>query len=116
MNKQNLKKCDGFQLWWFDEQTKNYFPAGVAFHDEQYGEYRLKIDMHPENQYYLRPLESSNDLINYRVEVIIKKNGKFYQRKIVGEGRSSNATQGDIVISLGPYSKKLILGGVKNDQ
>ena len=104
------KKNETIQLWWLDQQTQKHFPAGVAFHDEKFGEYRLKIDMHPENQYYLRPLNSTNDLINYRVEVVIKKNGKFHQRKLVGEGYSSTGTNEDIIITLGPYSKKLLLG------
>ena len=110
MNSANKQKNETFQLWWFDPQTQNYFPAGVAFHDENFGEYRLKIDMHPDNQYYLKASDSTDDEILYRVEVVIKKNGKFHQRKLVGEGYSKSETNGDIIISLGPYSKKLLLG------
>ncbi|MFT6631894.1 MAG: hypothetical protein ACJAS4_001855 [Bacteriovoracaceae bacterium] len=114
MNTNNEHKNETLQLWWLDQQTNKYFPAGVAFHDEKYGEYRLKIDMHPENQYYLRPLNSTDDQINFRVEVVIKRNGKFHQRKLIGEGFSNTETNGDIIMTLGPYTKKLLLG-VKND-
>lgn len=110
MKNENTKQYETLQLWWFDDQAKKNFPAGVAFHDEQFGEYRLKIDMHPEGQYYLRPLNSTDDLVNYRVEVVIKKNGKFHQRKLVGMGLSGDKTNGDVIMNLGPYTKKLILG------
>ncbi len=111
MNNANKQKNETFQLWWFEPDSKKLFPAGVAFHDEQFGEYRLKIDMFPENQYYLKPLNSTDNVVNYRVEVVIKKNGKFHQRKVVGIGQSGPDTNGDIVMTLGPYSKKLLLGG-----
>ena len=52
----------------------------------------------------------TNGIIQYRVEVVIKKDGKFHQRKIVGEGISSKATKGDVYVDLGPYSKTLIMG------
>ena len=110
METNKTTKNETFQLWWYDQQTNKYYPAGVAFHDEQFGEYRLKIDMHPENQYYLKPMDSTNGYINFRVEVVIKRNGKFHQRRPIGEGFSSPDTNGDIVMNLGPYSRKLLLG------
>lgn len=110
MSTEQNKKNETFQLWWFDQLANKYFPAGVAFHDKQFGEYRLKIDMHPDNQYYLKPLNATDDRVSYRVEVVIKKNGKFHQRKLVGEAHSSAETNGDIIMSLGPYNKKLLLG------
>jgi hypothetical protein len=56
-------------------------------------------------------MDATDGIINYRVEVVIKKNGKFYQRKLVGIGHSGSQTNGDIVMTLGPYCKKLLLGG-----
>jgi hypothetical protein len=110
MEKNKTVKNETFQLWWHDQQTNKYYPAGVAFHVEQFGEYRLKIDMHPENQYYLKPMDSTNGSINFGVEVVIKRNGKFHQRRPIGEGFSSQETKGDIVMTLGPYTRKLLLG------
>jgi hypothetical protein len=40
MSNANKQKNETFQLWWFEDQSKKYFPAGVAFHDEEFGEYR----------------------------------------------------------------------------
>ena len=110
-----IKRIQTLYLWWFDKEEKRYFHAGVAFYDEQYGEYRLKIDIHPENQYYLRPILSTGHEIRYRVEVVIKKGGKFKDRKTIGEGYSNEFTQGDIFMNLGPYTRDLVLGGKNND-
>jgi hypothetical protein len=55
-------------------------------------------------------MDSTNGHINFRVEVVIKRNGKFHQRRPIGEGFSSPDTNGDIVMNLGPYSRKLLLG------
>lgn len=115
MNNEQVKQVKPFLLWWFDKQTNRNLPAGVAFYDEKFDEYRLKLDIHPDNQYYLKTSGSQNGIIQYRVEVVIKKDGKFHQRKIVGEGISSKATKGDVYIDLGPYSKTLIMGS-SNDE
>ena len=111
----DVKKTQTLQLWWFDKEDKRYFPAGVAFHDEKFGEYRLKIDMHPENQYYLRPVSSTGHEVHYRVEIVIKKNGKFKRRKTIGYGQSNELTQGDVFMELGPHKRSLVLGG-HNDE
>lgn len=110
MSKEQTKQAKPIQLWWFDKQTNNNIPAGVAFYDEKFDEYRLKLDVHPETQYYLKVSGSQNGDINFRAEVVIKKDGKFHQRKIVGEGVSSKQTMGDVYIDFGPYSKKLVMG------
>jgi hypothetical protein len=104
------EKSELFQLWWFDPTTGKNLPAGVAFHDEKFGEYRLKIDMLPDSQIYLRPLSTQEQSVYYRAEVAIKRNGKFVQRKQVGEGWSSTKIKGDAFINLGPFSKFLVLG------
>ncbi len=113
---QGDKKSKVFQLWWFDKEEKRHFPAGVAFHEHNFGEYRLKIDIHPENQYYLKPILSTGDRTRYRVEVVIKKNGKFKTRKSVGEGHSNALTQGDVIMNIGPYSRSLIMGSPEGEQ
>ena len=109
------QKAEVFRLWWFDKEEKRHFPAGVGFHEEKYGEYRLKVDVHPENQYYLRPISSTGHEVRYRVEVVIKKNGRFKDRKVIGEGYSNELTQGDVVMNLGPYKRALILGDKGNE-
>ena len=113
----NLKenKTKPFPLWWFDKEEERHFPAGVAFYSEDYGEYQLRIDMHPDNQYYLKATSSVGNETHYRVEVALKRNGEFKRRKPVGDGHSNELTSGDIVINLAPYKRTLILGGQYND-
>ena len=110
MSKEQTKQAKPIQLWWFDKQTNNNIPAGVAFYDEKFDEYRLKLDVHPETQYYLKVSGSQNGDINFRAEVVIKKDGKFHQRKVIGEGVCSKQTKGDVYIDFGPYSKTLVMG------
>ena len=103
-------------LWWFDTENKKYLPAGVAFYDEKFGEYRLKIDVHPDTCYYLKPVATNDGKSVWRAEVVIKSNGKFKFRRSVGEGYSDDLTGGDIIVQFGPYSKLLVLGGDKQDE
>ncbi|MCH2535086.1 MAG: hypothetical protein MK008_11640 [Bdellovibrionales bacterium] len=115
MTQEQTKQAKPVLLWWFNKENKKNIPAGVAFYDEKFGEYRLKIDIHPDTQYYLKPTGSQNEEIHFRAEVVIKKNGKFHQRKVVGEGIASRQTNGDVFIDFGPYSKLLVMGLSNND-
>ena len=103
-------------LWWFDREEKKYLAAGVAFYDDKYGEYRLKIDINPETCYYLRPIASVEGKRLYRAEVVIKSNGKFKFRRTVGEGYSNDLTDGNIIVRFGPYEKLLVLEEIGNDE
>lgn len=98
-------KKEILRLWWSSECGK-YNPAGVAFFDEKFGEYRLKIDMHPETAYYLRPIMATDSKSFYRVESVIKSEGKFKGRRPVGDGWDSG---NDIFINLWPYERSLLL-------
>lgn len=110
MKQKKVQLTKPFLLWWYDEKTNRNLPAGVAFYDEQFSEYRLKLDIHPDTQYYLKPTGVQDESVSYRAEVVIKKDGKFHQRKVIGQGTSSKETSGDIFIEFGPYSKILVLG------
>jgi hypothetical protein len=55
-----VKKVRPLLLWWLDKEKNKNLPAGVAFYDEKFGEYRLKLDIQPETQFYLRPISSLN--------------------------------------------------------
>jgi hypothetical protein len=115
MNQKQVKTTKPFLLWWYDQKANKNLPAGVAFYDEQFAEYRLKLDMHPDTQYYLKPTGAQGESVHYRAEVVIKKDGKFHQRKVIGEGQSSKETNGDIFVEFGPYSKLLVLGVKDSD-
>ena len=103
-------KAEIFHLWWYDLETKKNMPAGVAFFDPKFGEYRLRIDVHPETAYYLRPISTNGERTYYRVEVVLKKEGRFAGRKVIGDGHQTPETHNDIYIHFGPYTKVLILG------
>ena len=104
------QKVDVHDLAWVDtEKGRERQAAGVAFYEEQYGEYRLKLDMFPHNQYYLKPIGSKDGIVHYRVESVLKINGKFDRRRPVGAGYSGPESPNDIFIEFGPFSKILIL-------
>lgn len=110
MTNEHVKQTKPLLLWWFDKNTKRNIPAGVAFYDEKFAEYRLKLDIHPDTQYYLKATGSQGEEVQFRAEVVIKKDGKFHQRKVVGEGVASKNTNGDVYVDFGPYSKTLVMG------
>jgi hypothetical protein len=58
---------------------------------------------------FLRPAKSENGEIKYRVEVILKKNGKFLRCALIGTGYSGSQTGQYIYMDLGPYSRSLVL-------
>ena len=101
------KKAEPLKLCWFDSERKETFPAGVAFYDKRFGEYRLKIDIHPETAFYLKLVSWEQEEALYRVEVVIKSQGRFKCRKGIGSGYRNS--QGDIVMNLWPYTKQILL-------
>ena len=102
------EKTETYYLWWVDPNRGTRNPAGVAFFDNEFGDYRLKLDFLPENQYYLRCIGGSTERVQYRLEVVHKnKEGKFLRRVPVGEG--SSVPNGDIQIRVFPFDKELVL-------
>ncbi len=100
----------GHDLFWMNPVTGKRLNAGKAFYDEKFGEYRLKIDEACEDkQYYLKPIGLINDELRYRLELVIKKNGKFHHREEKGDGYSNDATDGEVHIDFGSSMKVLVL-------
>lgn len=108
-------KAEKFYLWWMCRDSDRRLPAGVAFYDEKYGEYRLKIDFiqalqdKQDHQFYLRPIGKVDERFLFRAEAVLKKDGKFAGRYPVGEGYASSDTGGEVHIDLGPFEKILVL-------
>jgi hypothetical protein len=98
MKTEQAKQTKPLLLWWYDKNTNKNLPAGVAFYDEKFAEYRLKLDIHPDTQYYLKPTGSQSEDVLYRAEVVIKKDGKFHQRKVIGEEFLTGAPVSEPVI------------------
>ncbi|MCB0308580.1 MAG: hypothetical protein KDD48_04355 [Bdellovibrionales bacterium] len=103
MNTQNDKPIS---LRWRDKDGSGETDAGVAFYEDNFNEYRLKVDMFPQSRrFYVKPVSVENGNVNYRVEMIDRKqNGK---RKTVGTG--SPTFTGSIRMSIPPYSQVLVL-------
>ena len=108
MNEKIINKK--LELLWIDKQTGQRFPAGAAFFHEDKGEYRLKVDaLSDDKMVFLRPVNSENGEVKYRVEVVLKKDGKFLRHAPIGVGHSSPQTGRYIFMDLGPYSRSLVL-------
>jgi hypothetical protein len=101
-------KTETFYLSWFDAKDGSRKPAGVAFFDDEFGDYRFKLDFFPDNQYYLRCLGGDNVTTRYRLEVVHKnKDGKFLRRVPVGEGYAN--VLGEVHIRPFPFDRELVL-------
>lgn len=115
MEKQSYEmKSEKYDLWWMDCRNNRRYPAGVAFYDEKYGEYRLKIDFlqtiqDEPDQIYLKPVGTTDDRLLYRAEGVVKKNGRFHSRRPIGEGYLLKEGEDEVNIELGPFEKTLIL-------
>jgi hypothetical protein len=108
------KKSEVISLWWMDQKTNTRQKAGVAFYEDKYGEYRLKIDFISAMQdrpshIYLKAVGSENNKVLYRAEALVKKNSREVARFSVGEGYSSKETYNEIFVNLGPFEKTLVL-------
>lgn len=111
---QTTQSSETYYLWWLDPTTQKRTQAGVAFYEEGFGEYRLKIDflsalLEKPGQFYLRSIGTIDNRILFRAEAVVKKNGKYAGRFPIGDGYSSKETDGEIHIAFGPFEKTLVL-------
>jgi hypothetical protein len=104
----NIKHGKAESLIWVDSQTGETFHAGVAFFNEEFGEYRLVLDA-PRTVLYLRPREVKNGQIFYSVLAVIENNGKFSHRVEVGHGYTCSESGGHIFMKLGRYSNQRLV-------
>ena len=108
--KNKKQQSERFYLFWCDENLKRQVPAGVAFYQDEYGEYRLKIDVISDDKtFYVRATGVQGETATYRVETAIKRNGKFSHRSLIGSGFRNKETNNDIVMDIGPFARKLVL-------
>ena len=104
-----MDKIAAHYLQWENERTGKRYAAGVAFYSDKYDEYRLKVDCFPESQFYLKTIGLHSEQVDYRAEIVSKKNGKFAGRRSIGVGYLNKETKNEIHIELGPFTNKLIL-------
>lgn len=100
---------ENYELFWHDKETKERINAGVAFYEKKYGEYRLKIDVLPSIRYYLKPIQTDKDKTRFEIEVALKKGQKFFGRRIIGYGQSSDSKKNEVWMNFGPFTRVLVL-------
>ena len=93
-------------LWWENKETGVRTYAGIAFYNERFNEYRLKLDALGDKQpFYCRTEGFVDEAIRYRVEVVKRRQGQFWRRQKVGEGYShAIETEGNILLEIPPYN------------
>lgn len=106
------EKIETYYLSWKNPREHSLRNAGVAFYNEKFGEYVLKIDEDRGVQYFLKPTSASEERQFFRMEICLKKSdGTFLKRQSVGEGYKDETTAGNIHISYGSKYAILILLG-----
>lgn len=106
---EQTQKSKRLNLFWLCGQTGRKHPAGVAFFNEEQGDYRLKIDVMPEDKtLFLKATSSSEDTAYYRVEAAVKKAGRVVHRAQVGSGYAKK-DDSVIYMDIGPFSRTLVL-------
>lgn len=100
LNKENNERTKPVSLYWLNVRNNKKEKAGVAFYQEQYGEFLLRIDKEPdEKRYYLKVTDSADDRINYQMDQVLKKpDGSFRKRQQVGKGYKTHLTEGLVLI------------------
>lgn len=103
------QKAERLNLYWLCTQTGRKHPAGVAFFNEEQSDFRLKIDIMPEDKtLFLKAISSSGDVTYYRVEAAVKKAGRVVHRAEVGSGYAKK-DDSVIYMDIGPFSRALVL-------
>jgi hypothetical protein len=104
------KKNEKLGLYWICNQTGRKQPAGVAFFNETQGDYRLKIDVMPEDKtVYLKATSMNDGVVQYRVETVVRKQGRAAHRTQIGTGHSKANDGYPIYMDIGPFSRGLVL-------
>ena len=106
---EHTQKSERLNLYWLCGQTGRKQPAGVAFFNEEQNDYRLKIDVMPEDKtLFLKATSMSDDVTYYRVEAAVRKAGRVVHRTEVGSGYAKK-DDSTIYMDIGPFSRTLVL-------
>lgn len=97
-----------------DRLTGSRQKAGVAFYEEEYGEYRLKIDFlslaedRPPNV-FLRAIGAKNGHTDFVVEAVVRINRENVKRTAIGSGFSATVRGDEVHMKLGPFENILVM-------
>lgn len=107
---QGLQKSERLNLYWLCKETGRKHPAGVAFYNDEQSDYRLKVDVMPEDKvFYLKVASTSEDTTFYRVEAAVRKAGRVIHRAEIGSGYSKQSDPSCVYMDIGPFSRMLVL-------
>lgn len=109
-NKNKLnQKSERLNLFWLCAQSGRKQPAGVAFYNSEQGDYRLKVDIMPEDKtLFLKAVSTSADTTYFRVEAAVRKAGRVVHRTDVGSGYAKK-DDNQVYMDIGPYSRMLVM-------
>lgn len=109
--KNTFPKLVGHKLTWVDHNRGISHPAGMAYFDERYDEYFLKIDEEPtEKRYFLKPVLFEEGKTHYRMEIALKRSdGSYKGRATVGAGLEEKNQGPFVTINYGSKYKDLIM-------
>lgn len=126
METQNTKKETNpnmHYLWWENIKSKKRFCAGRTFYREGTGDFALFINLLESSssegrrdELYLRPVNITEESIYYRLDKIVRRDGRI-MRFSIGEAFQSKQTNGDIHIHIEPLTspyKKLVINLTEN--
>lgn len=125
MQTEKQKNPNMHYLWWANFKTQKNFCAGRAFYSEKTGDYQLFINLlegskneGKRDEVYLRPVKVTEECIYYRLEKIVRRDGRA-MRFCIGEAFQSKQTNGDIHIHIEPLTnpyKKLVINFNTNNE
>jgi len=100
-------KCH--RLYWLCGHSGKRYPAGVAFYNQNKGDYRLKVDTFCDGKsVFVKPISMTDGIINFRVETVVNTN-KGSHRTEIGVGHASVEAGYPIYMDIGPYERTLVL-------
>ncbi len=112
-------------LWWVNQKSQTRFCAGRAFYSEKTGDFSLYINLlestainGKRDEIFLRPVNVSDDSINYKVDKVIYRDDKSL-RFTIGKAYQNKHTNGDIHILIEPltnFYKKLVINLTENKE
>lgn len=105
------QKSEKFKLSWLCPQTGKKQPAGMAFYNEEQGDFRLKIDVFPEEKLiYLKTTSVDEQKAHYRIEAAVRRQGqRSMHRSEIGSGYALVGEGFPIYMDIGPYTRQLVL-------
>lgn len=113
MKNQKNHVDERFYLWWACPDTQRRERAGVAYYNEEKGDYRLMLNFFPGNNYFLKYSGGDEFYSKYKLYAVKGKGGPK-DRFLQGEGVLNRSSE-EVVIQVAPFQKLLVINLREND-